>query len=95
LVRSGIVETKNPVKPAAEENEMTLGNAVRAAAPWTALAAGSALTATIIVVAPEVGREVLLALIGAWTVLAIVRIVVVVGLTRKVYQSLGTRHPAL
>jgi hypothetical protein len=49
------------------------------------LAGASAVTAAILVVAPEVGREVLLALIGAWTVLAAVRIVILVGQMRNFY----------
>jgi len=58
------------------------------------LAGASALTAAIVVVAPEVGRELLFTLIGAWTVLAAVRIVILVGLTRKFYRSLGAAPAA-
>lgn len=65
---------------------MKPGNAIRIAA----LAGGTALTATIVLVAPTVGSEVLMALIGAWTVLAVVRVALVVGLTRQLVHRIGT-----
>ena len=69
---------------------MSSGNAIRLAA----LAGGSALTATIVVVAPAVGGEILIALIGAWTVLAIVRVALVLGLTRQLIYRLGAATAA-
>ena len=74
---------------AVEEQHMTMRDSVRAAAPWVAMAAVSALTVTIVVMAPEMGGTVALALTGAWTVLAIVRIILIVRVTRKLYQNFG------
>ncbi len=65
---------------------MTIPHAVRASVPVVSLAGASALAAAIVVLAPEVGREVLLALIGGWTVLAAVRIMILVGYTRRLYH---------
>jgi hypothetical protein len=73
---------------------MTVRHAVRATVPLVSLAGASAFAAAIVVLAPEVGREVLLALIGGWTVLAAVRIVILVGYTRRFYQRLEAAHAA-
>jgi len=65
---------------------MTSKNAVHAAVPLTVLAAATALTVTITFIAPGVGSEVMLALIGAWTMLVVVRIALIVSLARRFYR---------
>jgi hypothetical protein len=71
---------------------MTIGHAVRVSVPVMSLAGASAFAAAIAVLAPEVGREVLIALIGGWTVLAAVRIVMIVGYTRRFYKHFEAAH---
>jgi len=68
---------------------MNLAKSVRAATPWTVLAVSTTLMATIVVVAPEVGRELVLALTGAWIVLAALRVIVIVEVARRLYRRLG------
>lgn len=70
---------------------MNVGKTIRAATPWTMLAVGSTLMGTILVVAPEIGRELVLALTGAWIVLAVARIFVIVGLVHRFYERLAAR----
>ncbi len=71
---------------------MTLRQAVNAVAPWMALAAATALAATIAVFAPQAGSGMLAALIAAWTLLGIIRVAIVVRLSRMVARSVHGMH---
>jgi hypothetical protein len=77
-----------------EGQDMTIQNAARVATPWFLVAGASALTATIVVVAPEVGAGMLGSLIAAWAVLGIVRVVIVVGIARQIYHRLDAVRAA-
>jgi hypothetical protein len=74
--------------------DMTMRNVARTSTPWFLLAGASALTATIVAVAPEVGAGVLGSLIVAWAVLGIVRVVIVVGVARQIYHRLDAIRAA-
>ena len=69
---------------------MTVRQALETAAPWMALAAATALTAVIVAVAPQAGSGMLAALIVAWTVLSVARVLLILGLSHKFSQNL--RH---
>lgn len=68
---------------------MTVASAVRVVTPLIALGGASALTAAIVLLAPEVGLVALGAMIGAWVALGVVRVVILLGVAQQLYLRYG------